>query len=101
MRGDAPDTRLDKLEALLAPTSPDAEIVVLFADLLSIPPTGRQAQLNLTPQRKRERTLEVLAWQLAAISQQKPGWSLRGVSGSDQAVLQRRMITKNPAEAGP
>ena len=70
--GDPPDTKLHKLEALLAVTSPPAENVMLLADLLSIPGTGRQSQLNLTPQRKREKTLEAVVWHLAALARQQP-----------------------------
>src|SRR5439155_13038882 len=71
-REDTPDTRLDKLEALLAATSPPAEDVTLLADLLSIPTTGRHPPLNLTPQRKREKTLEALLGQLVALARQQP-----------------------------
>src|SRR5205085_5830828 len=53
-------------------TSPPAEDVALLADLLSIPLSGDQSVLNLTPQRKRERILEALVWQFAAMARQQP-----------------------------
>ena len=71
-REDAPPVRLDKLESLLAPLSPTAETVTLLADLLSIPAIGLQAPLDLTPQRKREKTLEALAWQFVGLARQQP-----------------------------
>ncbi len=40
-RGDAPEARLEKLEALLARTSPPAGDVALLAELLSVPTAGR------------------------------------------------------------
>ena len=40
-RDDAPEARLEKLEALLALTSPPVDDVALLADLLSVPTAGR------------------------------------------------------------
>jgi predicted ATPase/class 3 adenylate cyclase len=69
---DTPDAKLDKLEMLLAATSTPAEDVTLLADLLSIPTAERYPPPNLTPQRKREKTLEALFGQLAALARQQP-----------------------------
>jgi class 3 adenylate cyclase/predicted ATPase/DNA polymerase III delta prime subunit len=74
-REDAPKVKLTKLEALLAPTRPSDEDVALLAELLSIPVTttaGRYPVLNLTPQRKKERTFKALLRQLAMLARQRP-----------------------------
>src|SRR5216684_3227824 len=52
--------KLEKLEALLALAAPTDEDVALLADLLSSPPSERYPLPNLSPQRKKERTLEPL-----------------------------------------
>ena len=71
-RGDPPEARLGKLEALLAPTSPPAEDVALLAELLSLPPGDRYAAPPLAPQRKRERTFEALLRQIERLSDHDP-----------------------------
>ena len=54
-RDDSAETKLDKLEALLAQSSENlAEDVPLFAALLSIPGGDRYPLPNLTPQRLKE-----------------------------------------------
>ncbi|MBV8131699.1 MAG: AAA family ATPase, partial [Alphaproteobacteria bacterium] len=69
---DPPAARLDKLEALLARAAPPDEDVAFIADLLSLPVADRHPLPNLTPQRKKERTLEALARQLEALACQRP-----------------------------
>jgi class 3 adenylate cyclase/predicted ATPase len=72
-RDDTPNAKLGKLEVLLAPASPPAEDVALLAELLSIPiAADRYPALNLTSQRKKEKTLEALLRQLAALARQRP-----------------------------
>jgi class 3 adenylate cyclase len=57
-REDTPAQRLDKLEAVLAQGTNDlSQSVPLFADLLSIPTGDRYPPLNLTPQKRKEKTL--------------------------------------------
>ena len=70
-REDQPGTRLDKLEALLAPASPPSDDVVLLAELLSLPTTGRYPKVVLSPQRKRERTFEALLGQLVGLARRQ------------------------------
>src|SRR5262249_37338450 len=62
--GDKPERKLDKLEALLARISTSVEDVLLLAELLSIPTAERYPVLDLTPQRKREKTFQALLRQL-------------------------------------
>jgi class 3 adenylate cyclase/predicted ATPase len=64
--------RLEKLEALLARAAPPDEDVALIADLLSLPAAGRHPLPNLSPQRKKERTLEALIRQLEDLARQQP-----------------------------
>jgi class 3 adenylate cyclase len=68
-REDAPEGKLDKL-AVLAPASP--EDGVLLAELLSLPTEGRFPPLQLSPQRKKEKTFEALLRQLEALARQRP-----------------------------
>src|SRR6202011_4686279 len=71
-RDDTPATKLDKLEALLARTAPPDEDVALLADLLSLPASARHPLPNLSPQRKKERTLEGLIRQLEGLARRQP-----------------------------
>jgi class 3 adenylate cyclase len=64
--------KLDKLDALLAQCSTPREEVALFAEMLSLPNDGRYPRLALTPQQRRQRTLEALTAQIEARSRQKP-----------------------------
>ena len=71
-RDDPPEVKLGKLEALLAPTGSPAEDVALLADLLSIPTVGRYPTPALSPQRKKEKTLEALLRQLEGLARRRP-----------------------------
>src|SRR5205814_5826518 len=57
-RDDAHAAKLEKLEALLALAAPPDEDVALLAGLLSLPLSEHHQLPNLSPQRKKERTLE-------------------------------------------
>jgi predicted ATPase/class 3 adenylate cyclase len=69
---DAPRAKLDKLDAVLAQTSTSIEDASLFAEMLSLPNDGRYPQLDLTPQQRRQKTLEALVSQLEALARQTP-----------------------------
>jgi class 3 adenylate cyclase/predicted ATPase len=71
-REDPPAARLEKLEAALARAAPPDEDVALLADLLCLPCSERCPLPNLTPQRKKERTLEALIRQLDGLARQMP-----------------------------
>jgi hypothetical protein len=71
-REDPVETRLDKLEALVAPASPPLEDVGLLAELLSLSAASRYSLPPSTPQRRREKTFEALLRQLEALAGQKP-----------------------------
>jgi predicted ATPase len=68
-REDTPEVKLDKLAAL-GPTS--LEDGALVSELLSLPTEGRFPPLQLTPQRKKEKTFEALLRQLEALGRQRP-----------------------------
>ena len=70
--GDSDAAKLDKLEALLAPSSQDpARDTALFAELLSIPCQGSSV-LSISPQRRKELLLEQLVGQIAGLAAEKP-----------------------------
>jgi class 3 adenylate cyclase len=71
-RDDPPAARLEKLEALLALVAPPDEDVALLADLMSLPASERHPLPNLSPQRKKERTLEALLRQLEGLVRRQP-----------------------------
>ena len=67
---DAAQTKLDKLDAMLAQTSTSTDTMALFADMLSVPNDGRYPKLELTPEQRRQRTLEALVLQMEALARQ-------------------------------
>jgi predicted ATPase len=69
---DTPQAKLNKLDALLAQTSTSAHDAALFAEMLSLPNDGRYPALELTPQQRRQKTLEALVLQVVALSCQNP-----------------------------
>ena len=71
-RDDAPQARLDKLDALLAQNSTPAQDAALFAELLSLPNDGRYPVLDVPAPQRRQRTLEALVSQVAAFARQNP-----------------------------
>jgi class 3 adenylate cyclase/predicted ATPase len=71
-RDDSPATKMEKLEALLALAAPPDEDVAFVADLLSLPASECHPLPNLSPQRKKERTLEALIRQLEGRALQHP-----------------------------
>jgi class 3 adenylate cyclase len=52
--------KLDKLDAVLARTSTSTQDAAIFAEMLSLPNDGRYPALALTPEQRRQRTLEAL-----------------------------------------
>jgi class 3 adenylate cyclase/predicted ATPase len=69
---DPPAARLEKLEALLAHVAPPDEDVAFLADLMSLPASERHPLPNLSPQRKKERTLEALIRRLEGFARRQP-----------------------------
>ena len=71
-RDDPPLSKLEKLEVLLGCAAPLDEDVAILADLISLPASERRPLPNLSPQRKKERTLEALIRQLDGLAHEKP-----------------------------
>ena len=72
-RDDTSEQRLEKLEAVLLQATNDiSEIAPLLADLLSIPTGSRYPTVDLTPQKRKEKTLEALVAQVEGLSAREP-----------------------------
>jgi class 3 adenylate cyclase len=69
---DPPTARREKLEALLALAAPRDEDLALLAELLSLPSSDRHPLPNLSPQRKKEKTLEALIRRLGGLATHQP-----------------------------
>src|SRR5216683_775061 len=70
-RDDGSDARLDKLAALLGPAAEIGDISLLI-ELLSLPGGDRFTPLDLSPQRKKERTFAALLQQLEGLARTQP-----------------------------
>jgi len=68
-RNDSVEERLAKLDAVLAPGAPEADDLALLRELLALP--NAAGELNLSPQKKRERLFEAMLAQLAALAGQQ------------------------------
>jgi predicted ATPase/class 3 adenylate cyclase len=71
-RDDLPAAKWVKLEAVLALATPPDEDVALLADLTSLPASGLHPLPSLSPQRKKERTLDALIRQLEGLARRQP-----------------------------
>jgi hypothetical protein len=70
--GDTARTKLDKVDAVLAQSFTPLQDRALFAELLSLPNDGRYPTLEMSPQQRRQRTLEALTTQTVALAEQTP-----------------------------
>jgi class 3 adenylate cyclase/tetratricopeptide (TPR) repeat protein len=72
-RDDTDEQRLTKLETILCQgTNNLSEAVPLLADLLSIPTGDRYPPLNLTPQKRKEKTLHAQLTQVEGLADRQP-----------------------------
>ena len=71
-RGDTPEIKFHKIEALLAPTSSPIAGLSLVAELLHIPAGDLYSPSVLNPHRKKEETFELLLHQLVVLAQSQP-----------------------------
>ena len=60
--------KLDKLDAVLAKSSTPRQDAALFAEMLSLSNDGRYPTLELSPQQRRQKTMEALTAQLEALA---------------------------------
>jgi class 3 adenylate cyclase len=68
---DGPELKLEKFAALLGPAAKTGDISLL-AELMSLPGGERFPPLDLSPQRKKERTLAALLRQFEGLARQQP-----------------------------
>ena len=68
-RDDSTGERLAKLDALLPPGAPDADDLALLRELMALP--NAAGELNLSPQKKREKLFEAMLSQLAALTRDR------------------------------
>ena len=69
---DTVQAKLDKLDALMAQSHTPRQDIALFADMLSLPKDGRYPTLDLTPQQRRQKTLEALRGPVETFARKKP-----------------------------
>ena len=69
---DTGQMKLDKLDAVLALSSTSRQDSSLFAEMLSMPNDGRYPTLELTPQQRRQKTLEALLTQVQTFARKNP-----------------------------
>ncbi len=97
---DTPAGRLAKLQALLAVTAPPMEDMALIAELHSLPSVDLAPPLDVTPQRKKEKTFEALLRQVEGLSQRRPVLmvfdDLHWIDPSSRELLDR--VTERIAE---
>ena len=99
--GDPAETRLKALEAILGGSSqPLAEVVPLYASLLSLPlPDGRYPPLALSPQQQKQQTEDALiAWTLEEAERQPMLQAWEDVHWADPSTLELlgRLIEQVP-----
>jgi class 3 adenylate cyclase len=70
--GETAQAKLDKLDRLLAQRSTPKQDIAFFAEMLSLPNDGRYEALEMTPQQRRQRTLEAIGSQMENLAEQNP-----------------------------
>jgi class 3 adenylate cyclase/predicted ATPase len=70
--GDTPQTKLDKLHALLAQTATSRQDAGLLAKMLSLPNDGRYPALEPVPEQRRQKTLAALGVQVETLASSSP-----------------------------
>jgi class 3 adenylate cyclase/predicted ATPase len=71
-RDDTPERKLNKVAALLVSAGPAAGDISLIAELMSLPVGQRYPPLDLSPHRRKERTLTALFHQLEGLARRQP-----------------------------
>ena len=69
---DTVPVKLDKLDALLAQSSTPRQDAALLSEMLSLPNDGRFPALELTPQQRRQKTLDALHAQVETFARNNP-----------------------------
>ena len=68
---DDSQSKLDKLDVVLAATATSREDAALIADLLSLPDDGRHPTLTLAPAQRRQKTMEALGTQIDTLTRMR------------------------------
>ena len=71
-RSDSPQEKLSKLDALLAQSTHDPEHLAVLANLLMLPADDHYQLHQLTPQKRKKKTLAALSAQLDQLAAQQP-----------------------------
>src|SRR5262249_43667658 len=71
-RTDSVTEKLSKLDALVAQSTADSEHVAVLANLLALPTNGRYQLEELSPQKRKEKTLAALLAQLDGLAGRQP-----------------------------
>jgi class 3 adenylate cyclase/tetratricopeptide (TPR) repeat protein len=71
-RNDSPTEKLSKLDALVARSTVDPEYVAVLANLLALPVDDRYQLQELSPQKRKEKTLAALSAQLDGLAARRP-----------------------------
>ena len=69
---DTVQVKLDKLDTLLTQSSTPRQDLTLFSEMLSLPNDGRYPTLELTPQQRRQKTLEALFTLVQTFARKNP-----------------------------
>ncbi|MGA8921964.1 MAG: AAA family ATPase, partial [Candidatus Dormiibacterota bacterium] len=70
--GDTAQSKLDKLDTVLAQSFTLPQDAALFAEMLSLQNDGRYPTLEMTPQQRRQKTMEALTAQMEVLSRSNP-----------------------------
>src|SRR5438477_9009747 len=69
---DSPQAKTEKLDALLAQSSTSPQDGALFAEMLSLPPSGLYPAIEVEPQLRRQKTLNALASHIETLERINP-----------------------------
>jgi predicted ATPase len=99
---DTAQSKLDKLDALLARTATSEHDAALFAEMLSLQNDGRHPDLSLTPQQRREQSIEALLKQLTVLALQNPALMIfEDAHWTDPTSLELLGMVVNLIETSP
>jgi predicted ATPase len=69
---DTVQAKLDRVDAVLAQSSTSPQDATLLIEMLSLPNDGRYPKLELTPEQRRQKTMEALTAEVEALSRSNP-----------------------------
>ena len=69
---DTVQAKLDRVDAVLAQSSTSPQDATLLIEMLSLPNDGRYPKLELTPEQRRQKTMEALTAEVEALSCSNP-----------------------------